>query len=355
MAWWKSRETHVWIFSVGRGNAAFVRTGLNQGILVDMGATDEFDPAAFVEKQLAPRLDTYKQKRISQAVLSHPHSDHIAQCDRLRTGSPLYPSLLTCPHDKAAPTGRDERLDWKRIKNPSGAESRVEAYRKLYADRELPLQTIEYESPHSIPGLEYGVYYLPPPECSRLHESDDNEYGNATSIVVYVRHGAHSILFPGDMTPEGMRILLADRGAEKRFTVLDSQLAGRHPGWHRETSNQPALGQLLGSHGLSVLVAPHHGLESCFSPDLYSAIRGKRPGLVVISERRHSSPTDGTVDARYGSEAGASGMPVEIDGRREVRRSLSTVNGHHILLVFSGTGGVKVYAEKDPHALLTKI
>ena len=32
--------------------------------------------------------------------------------------------------------------------------------------------------------------------------------------------------------------------------------------------------------------------------------------------------------------------------------SLSTANGHHIMIVFNGTGVPKVYAEKDPNDLL---
>ena len=33
MAWWESFDTQIWIFSVGRGNAAFVRTGLNLSLI----------------------------------------------------------------------------------------------------------------------------------------------------------------------------------------------------------------------------------------------------------------------------------------------------------------------------------
>ena len=40
MAWQDSLATHLWIFSVGRGNAAFIRTGLNQGFILDMNASD---------------------------------------------------------------------------------------------------------------------------------------------------------------------------------------------------------------------------------------------------------------------------------------------------------------------------
>jgi hypothetical protein len=35
MSWVNSGCTFVWIFSVGRGICAFIRTGLNQGFFVD--------------------------------------------------------------------------------------------------------------------------------------------------------------------------------------------------------------------------------------------------------------------------------------------------------------------------------
>ena len=294
--WWKSLSTHVWIFAVGRGNAAFVRTGLNQGFLLDLGTGKDFSPTKFVEKYLVPKLNTYEKKKIAQAVLSHPHADHIAECGRL-SEKPLYPALLTSPHDKPPPDGyEDERIDWTRIDNPSGSEEVIDSYKALYKDRTLPLQTILYDRRRTVPHLEYGIYYVRPPKAAVLHPNDDNEYGNATSVVTYLRHGQNSILVPGDMTPQAMKLVLDEQsGFEKRYTVMDRQSASDHPDWHARTSDQPGLRWNLGEHGLTVLVAPHHGLESCFSEDLYESMRGGKPGIVVISERRHKHPNDGTV------------------------------------------------------------
>ena len=105
MGWSSSLTTHVWIFSVGRGNAAFVRSGLNQGFIVDMGKRDDFDPADFVKNKFVSKLDPYPEKdgkKIAQAVLSHPHSDHITQCTELESGK-LSPTLLTCPNPRWTP------------------------------------------------------------------------------------------------------------------------------------------------------------------------------------------------------------------------------------------------------------
>lgn len=360
MHWSDTLSTHIWIFNVGRGNAGFVRSPLNQGFIVDMAEGEDFDPTAFIEKKLIPHLSPYNKAKIAQAMLSHPHQDHIAQCAKLSHGyreGLLAPALLTCPHDKEPKNGDlSEKLNWKRIVNPKGTEKLIDEYKALYAQRSLPLQTILFDSKRTVPNLEYGIYYVRPPVCETIHEKNDQDYGNSVSVLFYFRHGDSTILFPGDITPEALKHLLLERdGTEKRFTRFDRQFSEGHPMWHSQTADQPSLRALLRKRGLTILVAPHHGLESCFSPDLYEAMVGGKPRLVVISERRHTKDQDGKVHAQYQSEDGASGLNVEIEGKGEFRRSLSTVSGHHVLIVLNGNGSPKVYADKDPQKLLAKI
>ncbi len=354
---WNSQSSYIWIFPVGRGSAAFIRTALNHGFILDMAGGDCIDPAAFVREHFVPHLTKYRgadaEFAIAQAVLSHPHMDHIAQCGELVDD--LSPALLTCPHDNDADGGTNEKIDWSRIENEDNTKL-LTAYRELYAGRRPPLQTICHESRHSVPNLGYGIYYVRPPACSKLHPSNDQHYANATSIVLYYRHGAHSILFPGDVTPEAMRsILNDDETVEKRFTEFDMSSATANPNWHVETSDQPSLRSVLGGNGLSVLVAPHHGLESCYSPELFGAIRGGKPDLVALSERRKKHRSDGKCHPRYQAESGASGLSVEYEGVLTTKRSVSTVDGKHILITFSGNGRPRVAVYEDPTKLLSKI
>ena len=189
-----------------------------------------------------------------------------------------------------------------------------------------------------------------------LHRADDNAYGNSTSIMFYLRHGNNSILFPGDMTCEGMKHVLDEAyGVEKRYTVFSRAWAEGNTEAHCKTNGQPSLKALLGSRGLSILVAPHHSLESCHSPDLYQAIKGGKPQLAVISERRRSHENDGTTDAKYLGTQGALGLKVQVEGSEQTCNSLTTKNGHHVLIVFDGSGAPKVFAEKDPDRLLSRL
>jgi beta-lactamase superfamily II metal-dependent hydrolase len=352
MAWDYSFDTHVWIFSVGRGNAAFIRTGMNHGFILDMNST-EFDVAKFIKDKFVCKLDSYKDNKIAQAILSHPHGDHIVQCSELKKGSPLYPTLLTCPHAKDSENGSpNEKVNWTRICNRDTDAENVETYKSLYSNRNLPLQTIQYAAGRNIPNLEYGLFYIRPPVCEKLHPNDDNEYGNSTSIMFYLRHGTNSVLFPGDMTPEGMEHILNEReGLEKRYTKFDSKWAANNGTHHAKTDGQPSLRSLL-QQGLTILVAPHHGLESCHSPALFGAIKGGRPKMVVISERRKAHEGDGSTHPNYARDICSSGLRVQIEGREEIKGCLTTKEGHHILAVLENSGGTKVYTEKDPEKLL---
>ncbi|MFZ5994788.1 MAG: hypothetical protein ACOYU4_07365 [Thermodesulfobacteriota bacterium] len=360
-AWASSQRSHIWIFNVERGLCIFIRTALNQGILYDFGSSEDFKPSDFLQKNIIPHLDKYKNCRIAQTIISHPHADHITNISCLTTPdkdkSPFYSSLHTCPHDKTDGSAKPEALDWSRIKNPKESDDEINIYKSLYEKRTLPLQTILFDSTRSIPNLEYGLYYVRPPVVGEIFPDNDQEYANGTSMIVFYRHGYHTLLVPGDINPDTFKHLLDEGdGLEKRYTVFDRRQSTSHPTWHNATGNQSSLKSLLGTHGLSILVAPHHGLKSGYSEDLYKAIKDGKPGLVVISEKRHISKSDGAVEPFYQSPDGAKGQKVYIEGKEETRNSVSTRDGHHILILFQGTGGQPdVYLEKDPEVLLKKL
>ena len=362
-SWVRSFKSHIWIFNVGRGLCIFIRTALNQGIIYDFGSSGDFKPTEFLKEYITPHLDKYKGCRIAQRVISHPHADHISDIKCLINDDGeedplLYAALHTCPHHKTEGSAKPETLNWKRIKNPEWSERNIEIYKSLYSKRNLPLQTICYDSPRSVPNLEYGLFYVRPPVVEKIYppgsEKSEQEYGNGTSLVVFYRHGYHTILIPGDINPDTFEHLLDEKeGTEKRYTIFDRQQSTLHPTWHEVSSDQPSLKSLLHSHGLSILIAPHHGLESGFSEYLYKSIKNRKPGLVAISEKRHLSDEDGKVHYIYSSANGALGQKVFIEGKEEERYSVSSRNGHHILILFQGTGGKpEVFLEKDPEALL---
>jgi hypothetical protein len=361
-----SLATYIWLFNVGRGLSALIRTPLGHGIMVDLGSSTDFSPSEFTSENIVPHLGEYETERgkykIAQLVISHPHYDHFSDLGAYQEcGLTEKTHLVTCPHDKQPQKpeeGPDERVDFDRIVNPDGTEEAVMGYHNLYAERNLPLQTISFAASRTVPNLEYGLYYLnPKTAAAEIYPEDsaggNQKYGNATSLMLYYRYGANSILFPGDMPPEAMTWILDELpGTGKRMSVLDSRNTLQHPDWALSTGNQPALRSLLQERGLTVLVAPHHGLESCYSEDLIGAVKGGKPDIVLISEKAHTSPTDGSVDARYKGQDAANGLYISIDGRDELAYSHSTAQGHHMLVVFDTSPTPRIYASNDPEALL---
>ena len=349
--WYNTFYTYVWVFNTGRGLSICVRFPHNVGILYDLGSAEEFSPTDFIAEKIAPHLARYSSCAIAQCFLSHPHADHISGIDAIsgdKNIAKLYPTLVTCPNDKIV----GEEVDFSRLTNADNKEL-ISKYRALYARRNPPLQTLQNNVPCNVPNVEYGFYYLMPSSVDVIHESSDQHYGNGLSLVLYVRHGHQSLLVPGDITPEVFHPVIDGRyDVEKRYSVFgQSNLIGD---WHIKTSNQPSLKRLLYDRGLSVLIAPHHGLESCFSEKLFATIRGGKPMINVISEKRHLSESDGKVDDRYQKEIGSMGLDVDVEGTvYPKRRSVSTRDGHHILCIFQGTGGApRVYLRKDPIDLL---
>jgi len=353
----------VWIFNVGRGFASFIRLPQNIGILCDMGRSDEFSPRDFIFKNIVPKLDKYsadgKERLLAQLILSHPHLDHINEVEP-RVGEEEDTSgfpdahLWTCPHDndlrrEDATRYQDEKVDFQRITNPGDAKTKVESYRTAYRDRRPPLQSIPRGN-YCEGGLEYGIFYVRPPECARIHDGNDQDYSNAISLVVYFRYQQNSILIPGDVTPEALAYILSgDAKVERRWTSFDPST--QDSVLKAEGQKQVGLGECLRNSGLTILVAPHHGLESGYRDDLYDYCRDGKPDLVLVSEKSHTSETDGKVHPRYQSENGANGLSVNVGGNAETRRSVSTREGH-ILVVFPCGGKPRVYVRSDPEALL---
>jgi hypothetical protein len=329
--------------------------------MYDFGCSQDFSPTNFIKENILPYLSKYNNCQIAQTIVSHPHADHISEIESLveKEGkiSHFHSALHTCPHDKNEGSVKPEQIDWARIKNPEGSEENIELYKKIYSARSLPLQTICYDSSRSIPNLEYGIFYVRPPVVNKIHPKNDQDYGNGMSLVLFYRHGIHTLLIPGDITPDCLNHLLNEKdGLEKRYTIFDHQKSSEHTDWHSISSNQPTLKKLLQDFGLSILIAPHHGLESGFSEDLYLAMKNEKPNLVVISDKRHENTQDGSIHTRYQSSDGASGLTIDIEGKKENSYSISTRNGYHILISFEGTGGVpEIYMDRKPENILKKI
>lgn len=354
--WWETKFTYIWVFNTGRGLSITIRLPHNKGIIFDLGSSEDFSPTSFIAEHIIPNLNSVDGKSIAQCFMSHPHADHIVEIDSIiktEGKDPLIdPQLITCPNDKE----KGQEIDYSRIERDDNKEL-IEKYKKSFETRCPPLQTIQApQAAYPADNVEYGFYYLVPPKVGEIHPSDDHSYVNGLSILMYLRHGNQTILIPGDITPEVIPVIIDAKNddVQKRYTYFWKPPKDTANDLHLKNSSQPTLKSVLKERGLSILIAPHHGLESCFSPYLFEVIKGNKTNLNIISEKRHTGENDGTISPNYHSSDYASGLTVDVEGKAEKRNSVSTRDGHHILIVFKGTNALPaVYLRKDPKELLS--
>ncbi|MHC4759407.1 MAG: MBL fold metallo-hydrolase [Planctomycetota bacterium] len=358
--WTDKQYLLAWIFDVGRGLCAFVRTPAKDGILIDCGGPKGGEIIPALNKWILPQCREFRWKdgtptRIAQVVISHPHIDHFQNIDQVME---LKPFLWTCPHDKPSDLLEpDECLDWDLISNPEGFDELIEKYRFSYKTRSLPLQV--FRPLNLVPNFSYGVFYIRPPDCEPLITIfDENEglpkkdYANNTSIMVYFRFSKNSICFTGDMMSSGMKHAI-EVGCENRI-VGD----GIHAKFAKTSSSSESLQKWIRG-GCSVLVAPHHGLESGYSSEFFSCLPVKNPRveLVVISEKESRGKSGGSIHNNYQSKEGEKVQGMKItknDGSSENRLSVTTRSDGHCLIGFRGENEVSVVVSKDMEWILTE-
>lgn len=332
-----NKNLEIYIFNVDRGLSILCKTPQNHVLIYDLGSAKDFSPIKdiYKTKDFFSKMEKYDGKYIAQTMISHPHLDHISDLtDENVNFIKDNSALITCQNDKEEkPTNQHynkvgHKIDFNRINNPDYSTSQINNYKELYKGRNLPLRTID-------PGVEncnfkMGYYYLIHKNIN-LKFSEDQDYTNSLSIVLYISYNDYSILIPGDITPEAFELILNGK-CEKRFMDCNYSMSGtRHLSWTSSTNEeQPSLRTLLTKDGLTFLVAPHHGLESCYPDYLFKILGNKKPSLILISEGKHTEKS-GNIDERYQSNECATGKFFK--GRN--RYSITTRNDGHIKILIN--------------------
>lgn len=339
----KNDNLEVYMFNVGRGLAVLIKTPHNYAMLYDLGSSEELSPIADIyhKKDFLSQM-VGSERKIAQCIISHPHLDHISDLtDENKDFINAQSALVSCQNDKDKTAGQADghKIDFSRIKNPGG-DKKVDNYKALYKDRNLPLMTFNPD----VDGVDFqvGYYYLTHKQADELFSKDDQEYANSLSIVLYMSYCGLTILIPGDITPDAFELILNGK-CEKRFTDYKRKMnENKRQKWAQETSDQPNLKTLLEKKGLTILVAPHHGLESGYPQCLFDLLGEDKPDIILISERPQSE-NSGSVDQRY--QNGTCSKGVVIGGK--TRYSLTTRNDGHIKVCFKSDGKETVAKYSD--------
>ncbi|TSC97250.1 MAG: competence protein ComEC, partial [Parcubacteria group bacterium Greene1014_47] len=241
----KGNALSVSFFGVGQGDASFIETPQRKQILIDGG------PDATVLEKLG-KVMPFWDRSIDLVILSHPAQDHVAG---------LLDVLKAYKVQNILWTGIEkETLVFKQWKEILAREQEEGARIFLaYAGQRLNLgenapcpQRIDVLYPDSIAGT--------------LVKGDDND----TSIVARLEFCGSSILFTGDLTKKGEKILLSQKAS------VDSD----------------------------ILKVGHHGSKTSSSAQFVEAVS---PEVAVISAgrgNRYGHPNLETLEtlARYGIE-----------------------------------------------------
>lgn len=291
----------IWIFHVERGMAGAIRTPSGKWIAIDLGASEAFCPVEDFLLHHIPHNGGEKRK-LDQLIISHPHNDHMTALKRFDEN--FYSDLLTVPNDND-PQDAKHKVNWERIQNPNDELTNY-LRDKLLPRRNPPLKATS----DTTDGFFFEIHNLTPYTCENDNELLKSNYSNNVSILARINYKGNVVLFAGDMMKDGIKKLI----------------------------DITPFGKRLKDVGVTFLVAPHHGLRSSFSVELFNAMKGGKPALNIISEKPTKADSNEIVDNRYGDEDYASGHKVFIDGESKQKRKLRTsVFGHiHIRLFEDG-------------------
>lgn len=249
------------IFNVGGAFSSYIEFD-NKKLLIDIGKSQSFNPILdflfpVYVKENNEKSDFSQEKfRIDQLIISHPHNDHISSISDF--DKYFHPDLLTCPNDNdGMPEGH--KINWNLFEKSSN----IDKLREMLVGRQPPLRTTCDQNEF--------IYYIPTKECEENPLLFDESYCNNIGIVVFLIVNQHRVFFPADIQKEGMIELL-----DKNFN-LRNKLKG----------------------GVDVLIAPHHGLRSSFSTEMFAEMKNNKTNRLNIVSEKINTNDNREVDSRY--------------------------------------------------------
>lgn len=224
---WRS-DLRVTVLDVQQGSCALVEFPGGHCMLIDGGGFSDNTRFDIGERVVAPFLWCRKIRTLDTLVLSHPDSDH------------LNGLLYIARH-----------FTIKRVwSNHEAVETNAyRIFQEILARRAIPHPDFR-TLPRSfqIGGVTVEVLY-PPADFGEKRAHDGWRNTNNNSLVLRLRMGAHTFLFPGDI-----------------MSTAEAELV---------RSGRPMSGE-------TVLVAPHHGSRTSSTP---AFLDWSRPSTVVVSSR----------------------------------------------------------------------
>ena len=256
---------------IKHGSSTFIKTPNNTNIIFDCGSDLETGISAF---------SLLNGEKLNYLIISHPHRDHISGLINKKFKKPT-----TLMRNKQIP----KRLIEERIRE-SDNDNDKKIFRKYLDLNERfnsPANPETYAGDPKNNGNVIIETFKPP-----FKETDDLNY---YSLATYIEYQDFKILLMGDNTLDNINKLLENSE------------------FKRLTSN------------IDVLLAPHHGRDSCYSSDLMDYLN---PDITIISD--DSEKNDESAIEKYTSKS--KGLYVLKNDNMVKRKCLTTRNDGNILL-----------------------
>jgi competence protein ComEC len=274
-------------WDVQRGSASYIKTPNNRHILVDLGTGSYSNEADF-----SPVLHLKRKYGVTKAdmvFITHPHRDHIDDIANLDEISPItiwQPDL----------EDQDIR-DANRVEDQAKVNKYLEISQRFNTDA-APVNNLS--APANWGGVEFNIFATS--NCAVTNM-------NNRSGVLLLKYGVFKVLFSGDNESCSWKELLAQ------------------PGFRTAVK------------GTQILLAPHHGRESGYYPDLFKQFK---PKLTVISDGQFC---DASATSRY--SAVSTGWSINYpDGTSETRNCVTTRTDGVIVLTLWMENGQSYYNVK---------
>lgn len=253
------------VFNVGGALSSYIEFD-NKTLLVDLGASSDYNPIRdfllplYKRKNSPKSLSDSNKYHIDQLLISHPHKDHISVIEDF--DDYFYPELLTTPNDNL---GMPEyhNINWQEVGNENDVS--IIRLRKMLETRIPPLRATSDQNEF--------IYYLPPEDVENNDTLYQESYLNNISITVFLIINGFRVFLPGDIQKEGMKKLI------EQNHYLRNKLKG----------------------GVDILLAPHHGLRSSFSLELFTALKEEKTRCLNIVSEKINTNDNREVDTRYSS------------------------------------------------------
>lgn len=268
------------VWNVKRGNAISLHLPNGKTVMIDCGNSDECSPVKKLNRDL-------KIEKIDWLVVTHPHTDHMADIEMIQKLG-MNPTVLTTALGISETAIKSGNMDQASV-------ARYISFKQMY-NAQIDNCNNPYDR-NNMGGVQFKCFA--PIKCV---ESDLNN----RSLVILAEYGGTKVLFMGDCTNAAQRELL------------------KYPEFVKAIK------------GVNILVVPHHGHESCYCPELMELIN---PRVCIVSDGKDTQEVSAV--PKYGEHS--SGITFWNCGRgRDKRVCLTTRRDGHIVIDVPCCGGVRI-------------